>query len=58
MNNPSPIITDPAQLQQQQKESRTLLNQHEVNKFLTQCGLSQYYSLFIDEGFDRPESVK
>lgn len=30
----------------------------EVEAFLNQCGLSQYYETFIEEGFDRPESVK
>lgn len=37
---------------------RTLINQQEVDTFLTQCGLSQYYQVFIEEGFDRPESVR
>lgn len=37
---------------------RTLINQQEVGTFLTQCGLSQYYQVFIEEGFDRPESVR
>ncbi|KAI8637483.1 hypothetical protein BD408DRAFT_50959 [Parasitella parasitica] len=36
--------------------NRTLLDQQEVDSFLAQCGLSQYYQVFIEEGFDRPES--
>lgn len=43
---------------QNDRSDRTLLNQQEVNSFLAQCGLSQYYQVFIDEGFDRPESVR
>ncbi|KAL9541707.1 hypothetical protein MBANPS3_008969 [Mucor bainieri] len=57
----------PQQQQQQQQfntiqlqndgSDRTLINQQEVDTFLTQCGLSQYYQVFIEEGFDRPESL-
>ena len=35
---------------------KAALNQ-QVHVFLTQCGLSQYYPLFIEEGFDRIDSV-
>lgn len=38
--------------------SRNSLNQQQVNHFLSQCGLSQYFETFIEEGFDRPESVR
>ncbi|KAI9273765.1 hypothetical protein EDC94DRAFT_592698 [Helicostylum pulchrum] len=37
--------------------SRNALNQQHVDHFLSQCGLSQYYETFIEEGFDRPESL-
>ena len=43
---------------QNDRSDRTLLNQQEVDSFLAQCGLSQYYQVFIEEGFDRPESVR
>lgn len=43
---------------QNDRSNRTLLNQQEVDSFLAQCGLSQYYQVFIEEGFDRPESVR
>lgn len=39
------------------QNQHTLLMQ-QVNIFLNQCGLSQYYDVFIEEGFDRPESVR
>ncbi|KAL0142403.1 hypothetical protein V8B55DRAFT_1497653 [Mucor lusitanicus] len=64
------IHQQPQQQQQQQQQQqsstiqlqndgsdRTLINQQEVDKFLAQCGLSQYYQVFIEEGFDRPESL-
>lgn len=37
---------------------RTSNLQQEVELFLNQCGLSQYFEIFIQEGFDRLESVK
>lgn len=36
---------------------RNLYNQQQVESFLSQCGLTQYYDTFIEEGFDRVESV-
>jgi hypothetical protein len=32
--------------------------QKEVELFLSQCGLLQYFKVFIEEGFERIESVK
>ncbi|KAI7890919.1 uncharacterized protein EV154DRAFT_509989 [Mucor mucedo] len=37
--------------------SRAILNQQHVDTFLSQCGLSEYFETFIEEGFDRPESL-
>lgn len=31
--------------------------QKEVEMFLSQCGLLQYFDVFIEEGFERIESV-
>lgn len=38
--------------------NRAILNQQHVDTFLSQCGLSEYFETFIEEGFDRPESVR
>jgi hypothetical protein len=40
------------------EQPRSLLNQQEVESFLSECGLSQYFDTFIEEGFDRLESVR
>ncbi|KAG2235495.1 hypothetical protein INT48_007893 [Thamnidium elegans] len=37
--------------------NQNVLNQQHVDHFLSQCGLSQYFETFIEEGFDRPESL-
>jgi hypothetical protein len=37
--------------------TRTLVHEQQVELFLLECGLSQYLSIFIEEGFDRLESV-
>ncbi|KAI8883270.1 hypothetical protein K501DRAFT_249791 [Backusella circina FSU 941] len=38
-------------------DSRALVNEQQVESFLLECGLSQYLSIFIEEGFDRLESL-
>jgi hypothetical protein len=59
-----PPITLPQQQQhnnnnkpQEKAYDRTLYNQQQVELFLSQCGLTQYYETFNEEGFDRLESV-
>ncbi|KAI9485205.1 MAG: hypothetical protein EXX96DRAFT_544260, partial [Benjaminiella poitrasii] len=47
-NSPQPII---------QNNNQIAMNHREVQLFLSQCGLSQYYNIFIEEGFDRTESI-
>jgi hypothetical protein len=37
--------------------TQTLVHEQQVELFLLECGLSQYLSIFIEEGFDRLESV-
>lgn len=32
-------------------------NELQVKNFIEKCGLSQYYNILIDEGFDRLDSV-
>lgn len=40
-----------------QETSQDYLHEQQVNTFLSQCGLTQYYVTFIDEGFDRLDSL-
>ena len=46
--HPNQINMTPNKIIQQQKE---------VEAFLAQCGLSQYFQVFMEEGFERMESV-
>ncbi|KAI7899397.1 uncharacterized protein BX663DRAFT_460396 [Cokeromyces recurvatus] len=47
-----------SQINQQNNPNRTIaVNYLDVELFLTRCGLSQYYDVFIEEGFDRTESL-
>ncbi|KAL0079244.1 hypothetical protein J3Q64DRAFT_1259000 [Phycomyces blakesleeanus] len=45
------------QQQQQKEDQRTFLAQAHVENFLTRSGLGQYNQIFIEEGFDRLDSL-
>jgi hypothetical protein len=57
-NNKNILIMSLSQPQIQPRPTRSLLNQKQVESFLSECGLSQYFDTFIEEGFDRLESVR
>lgn len=61
-NNQNILIMSLSQPQIQPRliteQPKSLLNQQKVESFLSECGLSQYFDIFIEEGFDRLESVR